>query len=77
MAEELQVSRDTIDRLIGNGKLKAAPMTTAEGDGIRRMYRIKSDWLEEFLFSLLDDRATDHTTRPRRATRIEGADFIG
>lgn len=77
VAEELQVSRDTIDRLIGNGKLKAAPMTTAEGDGIRRMYRIKSDWLEEFLLSLVDDRAINHAPRPRRATWIEGADFIG
>ena len=77
VADELQVSRDTINRIIGNGTLKAAPITTANGGGTRRMYRIKAEWLEEFLLSLVDDRATDRTIRPRRAPRIEGADFIG
>ncbi len=77
VAQELQVSRDTIERLIAFGKLKAAPITTSEGGGIRRMYRIKAEWLEEFLLSSVPENAADHATRPRRATRIEGADFIG
>ena len=77
VAQELQVSRDTIERLIAFGKLKAAPITTSEGGGIRRMYRIKAEWLEEFLDCLASNTSPGHTTRPRRATRIEGADFIG
>lgn len=77
VAEELQVSRDTIDRVIGNGKLKAASIATANGSGIRRMYRIKAEWIEEFLLGLVPENATARTTRPRRTPRIEGADFIG
>lgn len=76
-AQELQVSGDTIERLIAFGKLKAAPITTANGGGIRRMYRIKSDWLEEFLLSLVPGNATDYAIRPRRESRSGGTDFIG
>ena len=77
VAQELQVSRDTIDRLIAFGKLKAAPITTSESNGRRKMHRIKTAWVEEFLDSLVFDRSSGRTTRSRRTTRIEGADFIG
>ena len=77
VAEELQVSRDTIDRLIAYGKLKAVPITTSESNGRRKMHRIKTAWVEEFLDSLVLDRPSGRTGRSRRAPRIEGADFIG
>lgn len=77
VAHELQVSRDTVERLIAFGKLKAAPITTSEGSGIRKMYRIKAEWLDGFLLSLVPRNATDYAIRPRRESRSGGTDFIG
>lgn len=77
VAQELQVSRDTIERLIAFGKLKAAPITTSESDGRRKMHRIKTAWVEEFLDGLVFDRPSGRTTRSRRVPREEGVDFIG
>ena len=77
VARELQVSRDTIERLIAFGKLKAASITTSESNGRRNMHRIKTAWVEEFLDRLVLDRPSGRTGRSRRTPRIEGADFIG
>lgn len=76
VAEELQVSRDTIERLIAAGKLRAAPMTTSEGDGTRRMYRIKPEWLEEFLNSLAPKKPPSRSSVRRPRSKTGEVDFI-
>ena len=77
VAQELQVSRDSIDRLIASGKLKAAPIATSESNGRRKMHRIKTAWVEEFLDSLVFNRPSGRSTRSRRVPSEGGVDFIG
>jgi len=73
--EELKVSRDTVERLIGEGKLKAAEITTERGKGLRKRYRIRKEWVDEFLLSTIRKVAD---TNPRPLNRkLEGKiDFI-
>jgi excisionase family DNA binding protein len=49
VAEELRLSRDTIERLVAAGKLRAAEVTTRAGRGARRRYRVRRDWIDAFL----------------------------
>lgn len=51
VAEELQVSKDTVERLVCAGHLKATILTTSRGKGWRRRYRIHRDWVAEFLLA--------------------------
>ena len=77
-ADQLQVSRDTIERLISSGKLKAAAITTSTGNGQRKMYRLKVEWLEEFLTSSLMISKPQAARRKRRRSRRQdkGVDFL-
>lgn len=76
-AKELQVSQDTIERLIGVGRIQAAEIATAAGRGIRRRFRIRRDWLEAYLVSTvrrLEPAVPPTITRRRNKTSV---DFIG
>lgn len=76
-ADELQVSRDTIERLIGSGKLRASEITTNKGIGQRHRYRIRRDWLDQYLLDHVAPRKLDtKRTSPRKKGNGE-IDFIG
>ena len=75
-ANELQVSRDTIERLIGCGKLKAAEIATDESKGFRRRYRIKREWLDAYL-SLNIAQSKLATSQIPRQRLDKSVDFIG
>ncbi len=49
VAKELRLSRDTVERLIAAGKLRAAELTTQAGRGVRHRYRVRRDWVDAFL----------------------------
>jgi excisionase family DNA binding protein len=49
VAKELRLSRDTVERLIAAGKLRAAEVTTRAGRGTRHRYRVRRDWIDAFL----------------------------
>lgn len=76
-ANELQVSQDTIERLIGVGRIQAAEIATAVGRGIRRRFRIRRDWLEAYLVSTV--RCSEPAPRSNviRRRRKPSVDFIG
>jgi excisionase family DNA binding protein len=48
-AEYLKVSRDTIERLIASGQMRAAAIDTPNGCGRRSRYRIRRDWLDDYM----------------------------
>jgi excisionase family DNA binding protein len=50
-ATELKVSEDTIQRLVGYGKLKAAEIETPMGKGQKKRHRIHRDWIKEYMVS--------------------------
>lgn len=77
VATELGLSRDTIERWVASGRLPAAELTTSAGSGTRRRYRIRRDWLDDFLQnSVRSHFEADHKRRRSRPldTRV---DFIG
>ena len=49
VANELQVSKDTVERLIAGGALKAAVLRTTKGYGRRRRCRIRREWVSDLL----------------------------
>ena len=49
VADQLQVSRDTVERLIASGKLKASEINASAMRGERYRYRIRHDWVDDFL----------------------------
>jgi excisionase family DNA binding protein len=76
-ADELRVSRDTIERLIGSGKLRAAEVATRMGTGLRHRYRIRREWLDEYLLASTGpaEPLTNHSRLKRQGS--QGVDFIG
>ena len=75
VADELQVSCDTVERLILTGRLKAAAIN-GSGNGQRRLYRIRRTWLDEFLKEAIPLHAPTKTIRKRRRPP-RFPDFIG
>jgi len=75
-ANELRVSRDTIERLVLSGRLKATEINTGNGAGVRHRFRIRKDWINDFLIAGIVDNAL--VTQPRRKRQNKtGMDFIG
>lgn len=77
VALELQVSRDTIERLVASGRLRATRLQTSVASGRRCRYRIRREWIEEFL---LDNTKVPDQCRhqPQRRGRCRPApNFIG
>lgn len=72
-AAELKLSKDTIQRLIAAGSLKAAQIATPNGS-IRRRYRIRREWLEELMTPRNDATRSKQRRCPRNDSPI---DFIG
>lgn len=77
VADELQVSRDTIERLIASGRLKAAEIRTPSGRGHRHRYRIRREWLEDFLLQSVALQYHPKQGRHRSSFRTAQRDFIG
>lgn len=76
VADELRVSRDTIERLVLSGRLKATEISTGNGAGLRHRFRIRRDWINDFLTTGIVDNAL--MTQPRRKRQNKtGMDFIG
>ena len=75
-ADELKVSRDTVERLISSGRIRVSEITTKAGKGLRRRYRIRRDWLEAYLMEKSGKR---HEAPVRRTLRpkTDDIDFIG
>ncbi|NLX15226.1 MAG: helix-turn-helix domain-containing protein [Phycisphaerales bacterium] len=78
VADELKVSRDTIERLIGSGQMKAASIETPKGRGKRSRYRVRRDWMEDFMLSKANSAPTTPRQNHRRRPRLKSPyDFIG
>jgi len=76
-AKELQVSPDTIERLIGVGRLQAAEIATDAGRGIRRRFRIRREWLVAYLVSTVRQQQPASRPSMSRRRRSSQVDFIG
>ena len=74
VAEELQVSRDTVKRLMKSGSLKSAQIKTTNGRGMRHLCRVRREWVDEYLLSQVKPAPTNR--RRRRWPKPE-VDFIG
>lgn len=75
VANELQVSRDTIERLIASGMLRVATIRTPNARGLRCRYRIRREWVEAFL---LKNMRPELGEEPRRSSgKRPDRDFIG
>jgi excisionase family DNA binding protein len=75
-AEELQLSQDTLERLIASGQLKAAELTTHAGRGFRRRYRVRRDWLDAYLLGTVRSKAQTRRGRRRATKNQPRIDFI-
>ena len=77
VAEQLHLSRDTVERLIAAGKLKAAELSTRAGRGVRHRYRVHRNWVDAFLADSV--RPPQKSTRERRRPPQlrSTVDFIG
>lgn len=75
-AKELQVSPDTIKRLVVSGKMQASEIVTDEGAGLRRRHRIHRTWLNAYLLAhtLSPQPSSPPNSRPRQEHVI---DFVG
>lgn len=75
-ADVLRVSRDTIERMITSGRLRAARIDTCIGKGKRVRYRIRREWLDE---CLNETKSPIRNTRQfkRRRGKTQPIDFIG
>lgn len=76
VASELKLSRDSVERLIAAGRLKAAEVTGAAGRGRRRRFRIHRDWVEQFLTASICDRPKAFANRRSRKPSTATIDFI-
>ena len=78
VADELKGSRDTIERLIGSGQMKAASIETPKGRGKRSRYRVRRDWMEDFMLSKAKAVPITPRQNHRRRPRLKlPYDFIG
>ena len=77
VAAELQVSRDTVERLVAAGRLKASQIETPKGRGRRHRYRIHREWIDNFFHRNI--KPSPPAERPQRRKRIgqDTIDFIG
>lgn len=76
-ADEIQVSQDTIERLICEGRIQAAEIATEAGRGVRRRFRIRREWLEAFLVSSTRQAKSPRQRVSSRRRRAALVDFIG
>lgn len=75
-ANLLQVSRDTIERMITAGQLRAARLDTKQGRGDRTRYRIHRDWTDECL-SETRPQVRNGQQFKRRRGKSQPIDYIG
>ncbi|MBK8270861.1 MAG: helix-turn-helix domain-containing protein [Planctomycetes bacterium] len=75
-ARHLQVSRDTMERLIASGALRVSTIATRLGKGVRSRYRFKREWLDDYLNKTATKRFVQPDTRSARRQKPE-IDFIG
>lgn len=76
VAAELRVSRDTVERLIATRKIRFTEIVTGEGVGLRHRYRIRREWVANFLLkTAVDPQTNPAPTRIKR--RNNSVDFIG
>ena len=76
VADELRVSRDTIERLVLSGRLKATEINTGNGAGVRHRFRIRRDWINDYLKTSIVDNVS--VTQPHRKKQNKtDIDFIG
>ncbi|TWT45869.1 Helix-turn-helix domain protein [Phycisphaerae bacterium RAS1] len=76
VANELRLSRDSVERLIACGRLQAAEVTGVAGRGRRRRFRVRREWIDDFLKSSVKHHATTRTTRRSPARNGSTIDFI-
>lgn len=76
VAAELKLSRDSVERLIACGRLKAAEVTGAAGRGRRRRFRVHRDWVGDFLKASVRHRAAAPVSRRGRSVSDATIDFI-
>lgn len=76
VARELKLSRDSVERLIAVGRLRAAEVTGVPGRGRRRRLRIHRDWVAEFLDASVRLRAASPRPRRGRSNNTAPIDFI-
>jgi excisionase family DNA binding protein len=77
VAKELRLSRDTVERLIAVGKLRAAEVSTSAGQGARHRYRVRRDWIDEFLDGSVRPSHKAVRDHPRSGRLRSRVDFIG
>jgi excisionase family DNA binding protein len=77
VAQELQVSRDTIERLVASGRLRATQIRTPAASGRRCRHRIRREWIEEFLLDNTKVPDQHRHQRQRRDWHRPAHDFIG
>lgn len=76
VANELRLSRDSVERLIACGRLQAAEVTGVAGRGRRRRYRVRREWIDDFLKASIRHHATHRTSRRRALRSSSTIDFI-
>jgi excisionase family DNA binding protein len=79
VAEYMGTSRDTVERLIASGQLKASEFSTSKGCGRRHRHLVHRDWVEEFLLGNIRQPASSSRRRRRHfsAGDLPQRDFIG
>lgn len=78
VAEELRLSRDSIERLVGSGQIKAAAIDTPRGKGRRSRFRIRREWINEFMQTRVRGSTPAARSMPHRQRRSRtDHDFIG
>ena len=78
VAQELKLSRDTVERLIGSADLRAASIETPRGQGQKSRYRVRREWLDEFMQSKTQPETRRSIGASPRKRRIRAdPDFIG
>ena len=78
VAKALKLSRDTVERLIGSGQLKAAAIDTPRGRGRRSRHRIRRDWMDEFMQQRTAAKTSPVPPATRHKRRFKtDHDFIG
>lgn len=76
VASELRLSRDSVERLIACGRLQAAEVTGVAGRGRRRRFRVRREWIDDFLKASVKHRAITPTTRRSPTRNGSTIDFI-
>ncbi len=77
-ADELRVSRDTVERLVASGQIRAVTIETPRSKGRRSLYRIQRTWIDDYMQTRV--RPTTPPVRPiprRRRHSRPDHDFIG